>query len=817
MAGIFDGKVIPIRIEEEMKKSYLDYAMSVIVGRALPDVRDGLKPVHRRILYAMYEMGNTPDKPHKKSARVVGDVLGRYHPHGDSAVYDAMVRMAQDFASRYPLIDGHGNFGSIDGDAAAAMRYTEVRMSRIAMEMMTDIEKKTVDFMPNYDGTAEEPVVLPARIPNLLINGSSGIAVGMATNIPPHNLGEVIDGIIMMIDNPDITVKELMTAIKGPDFPTGGIILGREGIKQAYQTGKGSIKMRAKAEIESLPGGRSRIVITEIPYMVNKARLVEKIAELVRDKKIEGITDLRDESDRTGLRVVIELRRDVNPNVILNRLYKNTQLQENFGVIMLALVDGEPRVLNLRDILYYYLQHQKEVVTRRTVFDLHKAEERLHIVEGLRVALQNLDAVIKLIRHSKTAEEAKTGLINNFGLTDRQAQAILDMRLQRLTALEREKLEKEYNSLLEKISYLKGLLADESKIMNVIKEELLAIKERYADARRTRIVGEVKDFAEEDLIAEEQVVITISHHGYIKRMPLDTYRSQRRGGRGITAMGTKEEDFVEHIFIATTHHQLLIFTCKGKVYCLKVHEIPEASRTARGTAIVNLLPLTSGEEINAVIPVREFSENLYLFMATANGTVKKTRLDEFTSSRREGIMGITLEEGDRLVGVKLTDGRQEIILGTAQGKAIIFSEEEVRPMGRTAKGVRGISLASGDRVVGMDLAREGADLLVVTASGYGKRTPLSEYRRQSRGGKGIITGRVSGKKGEIAGIKTVTGEDDLILITSEGILIRMAAKDISVMGRSARGVRLIKLGDNDRVTAVARIEAANGEKNKEEE
>lgn len=817
MAGIFDGKVIPIRIEEEMKKSYLDYAMSVIVGRALPDVRDGLKPVHRRILYAMYEMGNTPDKPHKKSARVVGDVLGRYHPHGDSAVYDAMVRMAQDFASRYPLIDGHGNFGSIDGDAAAAMRYTEVRMSRIAMEMMTDIEKKTVDFMPNYDGTAEEPVVLPARIPNLLINGSSGIAVGMATNIPPHNLGEVIDGIIMMIDNPDITVKELMTAIKGPDFPTGGIILGREGIKQAYQTGKGSIKMRAKAEIESLPGGRSRIVITEIPYMVNKARLVEKIAELVRDKKIEGITDLRDESDRTGLRVVIELRRDVNPNVILNRLYKNTQLQENFGVIMLALVDGEPRVLNLRDILYYYLQHQKEVVTRRTVFDLHKAEERLHIVEGLRVALQNLDAVIKLIRHSKTAEEAKTGLINNFGLTDRQAQAILDMRLQRLTALEREKLEKEYNSLLEKISYLKGLLADESKIMNVIKEELLAIKERYADARRTRIVGEVKDFAEEDLIAEEQVVITISHHGYIKRMPLDTYRSQRRGGRGITAMGTKEEDFVEHIFIATTHHQLLIFTCKGKVYCLKVHEIPEASRTARGTAIVNLLPLTSGEEINAVIPVREFSENLYLFMATAHGTVKKTRLDEFTSSRREGIMGITLEEGDRLVGVKLTDGRQEIILGTAQGKAIIFSEEEVRPMGRTAKGVRGISLASGDRVVGMDLAREGADLLVVTASGYGKRTPLSEYRRQSRGGKGIITGRVSGKKGEIAGIKTVTGEDDLILITSEGILIRMAAKDISVMGRSARGVRLIKLGDNDRVTAVARIEAANGEKNKEEE
>ncbi|WP_227763639.1 DNA gyrase subunit A [Zhaonella formicivorans] len=805
MAEYVHGKILPVNIEEEMKKSYIDYAMSVIVGRALPDVRDGLKPVHRRILYAMYEMGMTADKPHKKSARVVGDVLAKYHPHGDTAVYDTMVRLAQDFSTRYPLIDGHGNFGSIDGDSAAAMRYTEARMSKIAAELLADIQKDTVDFIPNYDETLKEPVVLPSRFPNLLVNGSSGIAVGMATNIPPHNLGEVIDGLTKMIDEPEISVKELMLAIKGPDFPTGGIILGRTGIKSAYNTGRGVVKIRAKAQIERMNNGKERIVVTELPYQVNKAKLVEKIADLVRDKKIDGITDLRDESDRTGMRVVIELRRDVNAKVILNQLYKHTQMQETFGIIMLALVDGQPKVLNLKQVLEHYLNHQKEVVTRRTRYDLDRAEERAHIVEGLRIALKNLDEVVQTIRQSANREAAKIALMQKFTLSEKQADAILDMRLHRLTGLEREKLEEEYRELIKTIAYLSEVLANERMLMGIIKDELLKIKEKFADARRTQITAEEHSFEAEDLIAEEDAVITITHNGYIKRMPAAAYRSQKRGGRGVTAMTTRDEDFVEHLFITTTHHYLLFFTNRGKVYRLKVHEIPESGRQAKGTAIVNLLYLNNGEMITAVIPVKSFDEDGYLFMATKGGVVKKTPLNEFDTSRRDGIIALHLDEEDELIGVKLTDGKQEIILGTQNGMAIRFPEEEVRSMGRTARGVKGITLEDGDQVVGLAYAKQGADLLVVTENGFGKRTSLEEYRSQSRGGKGIYTIKISKRNGKLVALMVVEPGDDIMVISGEGVMIRVGVDDISRLGRMTQGVTIMRLAENDRVVAVARV------------
>ncbi len=807
MLSVNIGKVIPIDINEEMKHSYLDYAMSVIVGRALPDVRDGLKPVHRRILYAMHQLGLTPDRPHRKSAHIVGEVMSKFHPHGDMAIYDALVRMVQDFASRYPLVDGHGNFGSVDGDAPAAMRYTEARMARITMAMLADIDKNTVDFIPNYDGSTEEPAVLPARIPNLLVNGSSGIAVGMATNIPPHNLGEIIDGVIKLIDNPEVTIPELMQVIKGPDFPTGGKIMGRQGIREAYQTGRGTIKVRAQASIEKISGGKNAIVVHEIPFMVNKARLIEKIAELVREKKIEGITDLRDESDRQGMRIVIELRRDAKPQVVLNQLYKHTQMQETFGVIMLALVNGQPQVLNLRQMLHHYLDHQKEVVIRRTRFDLEKAEARAHIVEGLRVALDHIDEVINTIRSSRTVEIAKNALMEKFSLSEKQAQAILDMRLQRLTGLERDKLEEEYKELLEKIAYLRGILADERKVLQVIKEELLEMRQKFADPRRTVISDEDSSLEVEDLIPDEEVVITITNQGYIKRMPLDAYKSQRRGGRGVTAMGTKEEDFVRHLFITSTHHYFLFFSNQGKVYRLKVHEIPEASRQSKGTALVNLLYIGQQERITAVIPVREFSKGLYLFMATRAGVVKKTELEQFDTSRRDGIIAIKLDERDELVDVKLTNGTEEIILGTRQGLAIRFSEKEVLPYGRTARGVKGISLQPGDMVVAMDIVRPDGDVLVVTDNGYGKRTPVSEYRLQARGGKGIISARVTERNGPVSAMLVVKPEEEIMVISAEGIIIRLKASEISSMGRAAQGVMLMRLGPGDRLVDAALVNA----------
>ncbi len=805
MSEIGSGKVLPININDEMKNSYLDYAMSVIVGRALPDVRDGLKPVHRRILYAMSELGMTPDKPHKKSARIVGEVLGKYHPHGDSAVYDAMVRLAQNFASRYPLIDGHGNFGSVDGDSAAAMRYTEARMSKIALELLSDIDKETVDFVPNFDDSLKEPSVLPARIPNLLINGSSGIAVGMATNIPPHNIGEVIDGVIMLIDNPEVTAKELMMVIKGPDFPTGGIIMGREGIKSAYSTGRGVIKVRADARIERMNNGKMRIVVSELPYQVNKARLIEKIAELARDKKIDGITDLRDESDRTGMQVVIELRRDVNANVILNQLYKHTQMQETFGVIMLALVDGQPKVLNLREVLFHYIEHQKEVITRRTRYDLNKAEARAHIVEGLRIALNNLDAVIKTIRESRSVDIARTALMEKFKLSEKQAQAILDMRLQRLTALEREKLEEEYKNLMEKIAYFKAVLANEHMVLGIIKDEIMEIRKKYIDPRRTVISNDDTKIDVEDLIAEEDMVITVTHHGYVKRIGLDTYRSQKRGGRGVTGMGTKEEDFVEHLFITTTHNYILFFTNKGKVYKLKVHEIPEAGRQAKGTAIVNLLQIANDDNITSVIPVKAFDTDSFLFTATRNGIVKKTPLQEYASSRRDGLIALGLDDDDELMDVRLTSGKDEIIIGTKNGMAIRFSEEEVRSMGRTARGVRGITLSPGDSVVGLGRVQKGEYVLVVSANGFGKRTPMDEYRRQGRGGKGIMTIKQNKRNGPLVGIKVVSEDEEVMMVTAEGIIIRLAVKDISSMGRSTQGVTLMRLDPNDSLVALAKV------------
>lgn len=799
------GKVVPININEEMKHSYLDYAMSVIVGRALPDVRDGLKPVHRRILYAMHSLGLTPDKPHRKSAYIVGEVLAKYHPHGDVAVYDALVRLAQDFACRYPLVDGHGNFGSVDGDSAAAMRYTEARMARITTEMLADIEKDTVSFIPNYDDKTEEPTVLPSRIPNLLINGSSGIAVGMATNIPPHNLGEVIDGVIMLIKNPEAGIKELMSVIHGPDFPTGGKIMGTEGIWNAYRTGRGSIKVRAQATIEKMSNGRNSIIVNEIPYQVNKARLIEKIAELVKDKKIDGISDLRDESDRRGMRIVIELKKDANPQVILNLLYKHTQMQESFGVIMLALVDGQPEVLSLKQVLFYYLEHQKDVIVRRTRFELNKAEARAHIVEGLRIALSHLDEVIKTIRASRTTEIAKKALMEKFNLSEKQADAIVEMRLRQLTGLEREKLEQEYKELVERIACLRSVLEDENKVLDIIKNELMAVRKKFADPRRTVISNEGVNFEAEDLIPEEDSVITVTNHGYIKRIPLDTYRSQRRGGRGVTAMGTKEEDFVRHLFITTTHHYFLFFTNQGKVYRLKVHEIPEAGRQAKGTAIVNLLYIGNDEKITTVIPVREFDPERYLLLATKRGIVKKTSLDEYDTSRRDGIIAITLDEGDQLIDVKLTSGQEEIILATRGGIAIRFAEKEVRSMGRVTRGVRGISLSDNDEVVGMETVRPDAYLLAVTANGFGKLTPLTEYRAQARGGKGLINIRTSERNGNVVAVQVVKGDEEIMMISAYGIIIRLKAGDISAMGRATQGVTLMRLDRGDTVVAVAMV------------
>ncbi|WJH36234.1 DNA gyrase subunit A [Paenibacillus sp. CC-CFT747] len=805
MAEELHSQVRERDIGSEMRESFMDYAMSIIVSRALPDVRDGLKPVHRRILFAMSELGMSPDKPYKKSARIVGEVIGKYHPHGDSAVYETMVRMAQDFSLRYMLVDGHGNFGSIDGDSAAAMRYTEARLSKIAMELLRDINKETIDFAPNYDGEENEPVVLPARFPNLLVNGVSGIAVGMATNIPPHNLGEVIDAIQHMIKNPEVTPLELMQFIKGPDFPTGGFILGREGIKQAYSTGRGSVTMRARATIEE-QNGKARIIVHELPYQVIKTRLIVSIADLVREKKIDGITDLRDESDRNGMRIVIELRRDVNPNVVLNNLYKQTAMQTNFGIIMLALVNKEPKVLNLKDMLHYYLLHQQEVIRRRTEYDLRKAEARAHILEGLRIALDHLDQVIALIRSSRTTDEAREGLMTQFSLSHDQAQAILDMRLQRLTGLEREKIEEEYKELMKKIAEYQAILADEQLVLAIINDELEEVKLKFSDERRSEITIGEYSIEDEDLIPQEDVIITITHSGYVKRLPVTTYRSQKRGGRGVIGMDTKEHDFVEHLFVTNTHHHLLFFTDRGKVYRLKAYEIPELSRTSRGTPIINLIQIEQGETVNAVIPVESFDSEQNLFFATRSGIVKKTPLEDYRFIRKGGLIAINLREDDELIGVKLTDGKQEIIMGTKQGISIRFPEQDVRPMGRSATGVRGINISEDDAVIDMDTAEEADSVLIVTSQGFGKRTAMNEYRIQSRGGKGIKTLNITSKNGPVVGLKVVKEDEDLMIITAQGTIIRMSMESISMMGRNTQGVRLINIKEDDEVATVARVE-----------
>lgn len=803
-----NGTILNVDIKDEMKRCYIDYAMSVIVGRALPDVRDGLKPVHRRILYSMHELGIHPDKQHRKSARIVGDVLGKYHPHGDSAVYDAMVRLAQDFSTRYPLVDGHGNFGSVDGDGAAAMRYTEARLSKIAMEMMRDINKNTIDYVDNFDGTEKEPSVLPSRYPNLLVNGSSGIAVGMATNIPPHNLGEIIEGTIRLIDNPDITIKELMGVIKGPDFPTAGNILGTSGIRQAYETGRGRVIVRAEATIEE-EKGKNRIVVTELPYQVNKAKLIESIAELVKDKKIEGISDLRDESDRQGMRIVIELKRDANANIVLNLLYKHTKMQDTFGIINLALVDGEPKILNLKEILYHYVEFQKEVIRRRTQYDLDKAEARAHILEGLRIALDHIDEVIALIRASKNTDEARNGLMVKFGLSEKQAQAILDMRLNRLTGLEREKLESEYVELIKLINYLKEVLANEYLVLQIIKDELTEIKTKYSDTRRTRITNNNDEIDIEDLIQEEEVAVTITHAGYIKRIPSDTYKSQKRGGKGIQGLSTREDDFVENLFNTSTHNNIIFFTNFGRAYKLKAYEIPEAGRTARGTNIVNILPLNPNEKIQTVITIKEFNDDQYLVFATKNGQIKKTKLSEFSSMRRSGINAINLKTEDELMCVKLTDGNQKIVIVTKNGYSITFDENDVRPMGRTAAGVKAITLREGDVAVSMEVVDDDSELLVVSENGFGKRTSFSEYSVQGRGGKGIITYKVTKKTGCIVGAKAVKDDDEIMLINSNGIIIRLQVKDISSTGRNAMGVTLMKSGENDRIVSVSKINCSD--------
>ena len=800
-----NNRILPIEIAEEMKKSYIDYSMSVIVGRALPDVRDGLKPVHRRILYSMSELNLTPDKPYRKSARIVGDVLGKYHPHGDIAVYHAMVRMAQDFSTRGLLVDGHGNFGSVDGDAPAAMRYTEAKMSKLSLELLRDIEKETVDFVPNFDESLKEPSVLPSRYPNLLVNGSNGIAVGMATSIPPHNLGEVIDATVHLIDNEECSVDDLMQFIKGPDFPTSAIIMGKESVSEAYRTGRGKVKVRARAVIEELPKGKQQIVVTEIPYQVNKAKLVERIAELVKDKKIEGISDLRDESNRNGMRIVIELKRDVNANIVLNNLYKHSQMEDTFSVIMLALVNGQPKVLNLKQILYHYVQHQKDVVTRRTKFELNKAEARAHILEGLRIALDNIDAVISLIRGSKTTQEAKTGLMNKFGLTDIQAQAILDMRLQRLTGLERDKIEAEYEELIKKINRLKEILANERLLLNVIKEEMLIIKENYADERRTEIRHAEGEIDMRDLIEDEEIAITLTHFGYIKRLPADTYKSQRRGGRGISALTTREEDFVKHLVSTTTHSRLLFFTNKGRVFRLNAYEIPEGKRQAKGTAIVNLLQLGPNEKIATLLAIDEKDENKYLLLATKNGIVKKTNREEFKNINKAGLIAIGLREDDELIGVKVTDGNKDILLVTKEGMSIRFDENDIRPMGRTAMGVKGITLSNEDKVVSMSLCEEGTDVLVVSENGFGKRTDINEYRTQIRAGKGIKTYNIAEKTGKLVGAEMVNEDDEMMIINSDGVLIRLRVNEISLFGRVTSGVKLMKTDDEVNVVSISKI------------
>lgn len=810
MVQALAGKVKTVEIEEEMRRSYIDYAMSVIVGRALPDVRDGLKPVHRRILYGMFEQNLTPNRPYRKSARVVGDVMGKYHPHGDAAIYDTLVRMAQDFSSRYELVDGHGNFGSVDGDSPAAMRYTEARLSPISMELLRDIDKDTVDFTPNYDGSLKEPTVLPARFPNLLANGASGIAVGMSTNIPPHNLGEVIDATIALIENPELDSGELMKYVKGPDFPTGGVVMGTEGLKEAYETGRGVIRVRGRAHIEQTKSGRSRIVITEIPYQVNKARLTERIAELVRAKKLSGINDLRDESDRTGMRLVVELRKESAPQVVLNQLYKHTQLQESFGIIMLALVNGVPRILSLKDALAAYVDHQLEVVTRRTRFELDRAEKRAHILEGLLVALANLDAVIELIKKSRTVQDAREGLVKRFKLSEEQAQAILDMRLHRLTGLEREKVKEEHKELKKEIARLKEILADEKKVRALIVEELSEIKKRYADPRRTEIVPDYEDLEIEDLIAEEEVVVTITHSGYVKRLPIATYRTQRRGGKGVTGMNLKEGDFVEHLFVASTHHYIHFFSNRGKSYRLKVYELPEGSRTSRGHALVNLLPLGSGEKICSVIATREYPEDCYLVMATKKGMIKKTPFVYYDSPRKDGLIAIDLQEGDEVIDTRLTDGRQELILVTREGQALRFPEADCRPMGRDTRGVRGITLSPGDEVISMGIATEDADLFVITEQGYGKRTAISKYPRHHRGGKGVRTLATGGARGKIAGARVVKENQELMAVSVEGVVIRVSVEDIPRMGRMTQGVRVMNLREEDRVASIAHLASREG-------
>ena len=807
-----DGKIIERDIEKEMRTAYIDYAMSVIVSRALPDARDGLKPVHRRILYAMYEDGITSDKPYRKSANTVGSVLGRYHPHGDSSVYDAMVRMAQDFSMRYPLIDGHGNFGSVDGDGAAAMRYTEARMSKIAAYMLTDIEKNTVDFMPNYDDRLQEPTVLPARVPALLVNGSSGIAVGMATNIPPHNLTEVINGIIKVIDEDNVSDEDLMKIIKGPDFPTEGLILGREGIKQAYTTGRGKITLRAETNIEEMSGNRQRIIVSSLPYQVNKANLIKAISDLSKEKKVEGISECRDESDRKEkVRVVIELKRDTNAQVVLNQLFKHTQMQTTFGVIMLALVNGEPKILTLRQAIDCYIEHRKEVITRRTQFDLDKALARAHILEGLRIAIDNIDEVIQIIRSSY--DDAKEKLMERFGLSDVQAQAILDMRLKTLSGLQREKIEEEYKQLMELIEHLRAILGSEKLLFDVMKEELIEIRDKFGDERKTKIVASEAEIEVEDLIKEEECVVALTHYGYIKRMPIDTYRSQKRGGKGITGMATRENDFVKEIFIASTHDTILFFSNKGKLYKLRGYEVPEAGRTAKGTAIVNLLSLDPGEKVSAVIPLQNFAEGKYLLMATKNGLIKKTSLKEYDTTRRTGLQGITLKDDDELIGVRLTDGEDNVVLVTKKGLCITFDEKEVRPIGRVAQGVIGIRLDDDDEVIGMESVINGgkATLLAITENGFGKRTELDEYRVQKRGGRGVITYKITPKTGTLIGVRIATEEDDVMLVTDTGTIIRLKVKDISILGRSTQGVTLMRTSDGGKVVGMEILTPENEE------
>lgn len=818
MAETPNQRITEINLNKEMRTSFLDYAMSVIVARALPDVRDGLKPVHRRILYAMNDLGMTSDKAYKKSARIVGEVIGKYHPHGDTAVYFTMVRMAQDFSYRNMLVDGHGNFGSVDGDMAAAMRYTEARMSKISMELLRDINKDTIDYADNYDGSEREPVILPARFPNLLVNGSSGIAVGMATNIPTHHLGEVIDGVLALSHDPDITIRDLMEYIPGPDFPTAGMIMGRSGIRRAYESGRGSITVRGRVDIEEKKNGKETIVITEIPYQVNKARLVERIAELAREKKIDGITSLNDESDRSGMRIVIEVRRDISASVIVNNLFKMTALQTTFGINMLALVDNHPKVLNLKEILYHYLEHQKVVIRRRTEFELRKAEARAHILEGLRIALDNIDAIIKLIRGSKTSDVAKEGLMTQFNLSDKQAQAILDMRLQRLTGLEREKIEEEYQNLVALINDLKAILADDERILEIIREELEEIKVKYADKRRTEILaGDLVSFEDEDLIPEEEVAITLTKRGYIKRLPLSTYRSQRRGGRGIQGMSTHEDDFVEHLVATSTHDTLLFFTNTGKVYRSKGYEVPEYGRTAKGIPIINLLGIESQEQVNAVINLSEFTDDSYLFFTTKHGVVKRTTLSQFAKIRQSGLRAVELRENDELISVQMTDGSKNMIIATKHGQSIYFPEENIRVMGRTAAGVRGIRLREDDEVIGMEVLEDDEKVLVVTEKGYGKQTPASQYPLRNRGGMGVKTVTITEKNGNLVAMKTVTGEEDLMLMTVSGVLIRFEIDTVSQTGRSAMGVKLIRLDEDEKVATVAKVPKEEDEVELEEE